>query len=140
MTILEYLQAVKELLLTNPLMVSFQIVRERMTSTDGYLRARIVLCNNSFLEFSEYVQLVAEDNIEVITYSYHWADVDGNLIVRWDNTPHFPELPGFPHHKHDGSTETVQAGKQMSIFKVVEEITYPLSDKKSAINFTSRDL
>jgi len=86
-TILEYLEAVKELLLTNPLLASFQIVRERMTSTDGYLRARIVLCNKSFLEFSEYVQLVAEDNIEVITYSYHWADADGNLIVRWDNTP-----------------------------------------------------
>jgi len=22
------------------------------------------------------------------------------LIFRYDSTPHFPELPGFPYHKH----------------------------------------
>jgi hypothetical protein len=39
--------------------------------------------------------------IAVNTYSYHWADANHALIARWDNTPHFPDLPGFPDHIHD---------------------------------------
>jgi hypothetical protein len=28
--------------------------------------------------------------IVVITYSYHWADTNNQLIKRWDNTPEVP--------------------------------------------------
>jgi hypothetical protein len=40
-------------------------------------------------------------------YAFHWQNDSGELIVRWDNAPHFPKLPNFPHHKHlsDGSVE-----------------------------------
>jgi hypothetical protein len=79
------------------------------------------------LEFSEYVQRSPDGQIDVVTYSYHWADTDGNLIRRWDNTPHFPDLPGFPHHIHDGSTGSVTRGKPVSIFLILEEITQFLS-------------
>jgi hypothetical protein len=37
----------------------------------------------------------------VSTYSYQWAEADNQLIKRWDNTPHFPDLTGFPDHIHD---------------------------------------
>jgi hypothetical protein len=29
--------------------------------------------------------------IAVIAYSYHWTDANNELIVHWDNTPHFPD-------------------------------------------------
>jgi len=58
----------------------------------------------------------------VITYSYHWADANQELIARWDNAPHFPDLPGFPDHMHDGATGEVTPGHPMSIFTVLDEI------------------
>jgi hypothetical protein len=58
----------------------------------------------------------------VITYSYHWANATNQLITRWDNTPHFPDLPGFPDHLHDGATGQVTPGQPMSIFTVLDEI------------------
>ena len=58
--------------------------------------------------------------IAVITYSSHWADADNQRITRWDNTPHFPDLPGFPDH--DGATGQVTTGQPMSIFAVLDEI------------------
>lgn len=70
MTVGEYLQAMKGRLLADPLVVSFQIIRERATLSDGYLRARLVLDDQSYLEFAEYVQSY-ETAIEVVTYSYH---------------------------------------------------------------------
>ncbi len=36
-------------------------------------------------------------------YSYHCQKSDGELIVRWDNKPHWKEMPTYPHHKHEGA-------------------------------------
>jgi hypothetical protein len=121
MTVSEYLETVKTLMLTDALVENFQIVRERMTTNDGHLRVRMTFINGNLMEFSEYIQLIAGD-IQVTTYSYHCTDPYGRLIVRWDNTPHFPDLDGFPHHRHIGYPEAVQAGQPMNIFKVFDEI------------------
>ena len=122
MTIVEYLSTVKARLMTDPIIFAFSIVRERVTLVDGHLRARVTLTNSTLLEFSEYVQRSYDGRIRVVTYSYHWADADGNLIRRWDNTPHFPDLPGSPHHIHDGRTGSVVPGEPISVFSVLDEI------------------
>jgi hypothetical protein len=124
--IADYLNAVKERLLTDPSVRSFHITRERTTLTDGYIRARLVLSDESLLEFSEYVQAAPEGQVNVVTYSYHWADEQGELIRRWDNTPHFPELAGFPHHVHDGPTDTTIPGQPLNIFAVLDTIAQHL--------------
>ena len=122
MTIEAYLEAIKERLVTDPMITRFHVIRERSTVIDGYLRARLTLVDGSQLEFSEYMQRSPVGGIAVITYSYHWADADNQLIRRWDNTPHFPDLPGFPDHIHDGATGEVTPGQPMSIFAVLHAI------------------
>lgn len=92
----------KAQLLTDPLVELIDIRRERSTQADAHLRARLGLFNGDILEFSEYVQRTQGGEIVVITYSYHWANSQSGLVQRWDNTPHFPGLPGFPHHVHEG--------------------------------------
>jgi hypothetical protein len=54
-TISQYLESIKERLLTDPVITGFQLIRERTTLIDGYLRGRLTLRDNSQLEFSEYV-------------------------------------------------------------------------------------
>ncbi len=123
MTITEYLDSIKDRLLTDPVVSGFHVIRERSTLTDGHLRARLTLTDDSWLEFSEYVQRSSGGQINVVTYSYHWADVHGDLIRRWDNTPHFPSLPGFPHHIHDERIGSVKSGQPVNIFDVIDEIS-----------------
>ena len=122
MTIDAYLQAIKERFVTDPLVTQFHMIREHSTLMDGYLRARLALADGSQLELSEYMQRSSAGEIVVITYSYHWADVNQGLIARWDNTPHYPDLPGFPDHIHDGVMGEVTPGQPMSIFAVLDEI------------------
>jgi Family of unknown function (DUF6516) len=129
MTIKAYLDSIKERFVTDPIVTEFHTVRERSTLVDGHLRARLNLDDASQLEFSEYVQCSPAGEITVITYSYHWADASDQLIKRWDNTPHFPELPGFPDHIHDGATGQVASGQPMSIFAVLDEIARVLSNR-----------
>src|SRR5215831_18323704 len=122
MTIDAYLAAMKDRFVIDPLVTHFQVIRERSTLMDGYLRARLALADGSQLEFSEYMQRSPAGEIAVITYSYHWADAANQLITRWDNTPHFPDLPGFPDHTHDGVTGEVTPAQAMSIFTVLDAI------------------
>ncbi|MEK7415247.1 MAG: DUF6516 family protein [Planctomycetota bacterium] len=126
MTSGEYLDVIKERLLTDPIVSAFHILRERVTLADGHLRARLTLSDDSLLEFSEYVQVSPDGQVNVVTYSYHWTEAEGNLIRRWDNTPHFPTLPDFPHHVHDRAEDNVHAGQPMSIFFVLDEIAQHL--------------
>ena len=128
MTIAEYLESVKALLLTSPIITSFQIIRERQTVVDAHLRVRLALSDGGLLEFSEYVQYLPDNTIAIVTYSYHWAASNGNLRRRWDNTPHFPDHPGFPHHIHDGETNTVLAGIATNVFAIFEEIEQRLGN------------
>lgn len=127
MTVDQYLASIKARLLSDPVILSFHIVRERMTLTDAHLRVRLTLADASRLEFSEYAQRSGSGKIEVITYSYHWADVEDNLIQRWDNTPHFPDLPNFPHHTHNGLTGKVEPGQPVDFFAILGMIAQRLS-------------
>src|SRR5688572_33376267 len=98
MTIEAYLDSIKERFVTDPVVTSFHVIRERSTLIDGYLRARLALADGSQLEFSEYVQRSPTGEIAVNTYSYHCDDADNQLTRRGANTPHFPARPGFPDH------------------------------------------
>jgi hypothetical protein len=56
MTIAAYLDVMKERFVTDPIVTSFHVIRERSTLIDGHLRARLGLTDSSQLEFSEYMQ------------------------------------------------------------------------------------
>jgi hypothetical protein len=58
-------------------------------------------------------------------YSYHWQTAEGELIVRWDNKPHWKDLKTFPHHKHIGGE--VLSSHQIDILEVLDEIKKSLN-------------
>ena len=60
-------------------------------------------------------------------YSYHWQTPTGELVLRWDNAPHHPEIPTLPDHKHEG--EQIGPSERASIENVLVEITIVLKNK-----------
>ena len=85
-------------------------------------RAKVRLCvrfsNGCRLDVNEAV-LVEHDALQHLDYRYHCQDADGNLIFRYDSTPHFPELPTFPHHKH--CSDRVVSSPRPSLAQVFSE-------------------
>ena len=70
-----------------------------LSSERANLKLRLRFYFKYLLSISE--ALIAVDNqVMAIDYRYHFQDEQNNLIFRYDNTPHFPDLPSFPHHKH----------------------------------------
>jgi len=53
-------------------------------------------------------------------YSYHWQKTEGELIIRWDNKPHWRNIQTFPHHKHEGGS--VSASERIDICEVLKVI------------------
>ncbi|MBE9594183.1 MAG: hypothetical protein IMF19_11995 [Proteobacteria bacterium] len=48
------------------------------------------------------------------------------LIARWDNVPHHPDLSSFPHHKHDKNG--VHPSDSADLKSVLDKITEGLED------------
>jgi len=121
MKVAEYFESIKDRLFALPFVADFKILKQVDRSNNGHIRARVTLTDNSQLEFSEFIEQNAGDEIRVVTYSYHWSDENGALFRRWDNTPHFPKLKNFPHHIH-GKEDDVISGKPIEIFSILDEI------------------
>ena len=94
--------------------------REQLLSpTRANLRIRLRLTDHSLLEISE--ALVMQEEILIwLSYRYHWQDADAHLILRYDDTPHHPEVSTFPHHQHLG--EMVMALQRPSLSHVLREV------------------
>ena len=56
------------------------------------------------------------------SYSFHYMTRYGVCIFRYDNSRHYPELPYFPNHKHEGPDERVIACREPSIRAIRDEI------------------
>jgi hypothetical protein len=91
---------------------------EILTSSRANLRIRVRFLSGHLLELNE--AFVAEaDQLIHLGYRYHFQDQQNNLIFRYDNTPHFPDLNSFPHHKH--LKNTVENSDEPLILNVIKE-------------------
>ena len=75
--------------------------------SSALIEARLRFWDNSLLRFSE--ELIERGAVVVKQdYVYHYQGSDNSMIFRYDNSPHFPEIETFPHHKHVGKQNNEQ--------------------------------
>lgn len=101
-----YLAHIKALLVANPQVAGWKMLREEAQGELGLFRCRITLHDGSLLEMFERFQIVGE-NAQITKYRFHWQDAAGRLVKRWDNAAHHPEVLTYPNHVHEGSEENV---------------------------------
>jgi len=75
----------------------------RKSDAAFYLNLKIVFLNNTVLYVKEYTDSTHRK------YSFQWQYLSGNRIARWDNAPHYPNLPTFPHHVHLANGDVVES-------------------------------
>ena len=106
----DYLAHIRALIIRDPKVRHWRVVREEVEGDLGLFRYRLVLRDGGELEMFERFQVVKGD-VEVTKYSFHWQDAGGRLRKRWDNAPHYPDIPTHPHHVHDsGEMDAVPHG------------------------------
>ncbi len=93
-------------------------VEEVLTPERVNLRIRIRFSQGHLLAVNEAVQ-VKNDQLVSLDYRYHCQDSQNSLLFRYDSTPHFPDLPTCPHHKH--LPESVVVSDKPDVVRVIKE-------------------
>ena len=96
---------------------------ELRPGNQGYAFGVVLFQDRSGLYFREYHDSIAS-HVSKLMYSYHYQDADQQLIFRYDNAPHHPEISSHPHHKHGGdqSGEQIVAAQPPGLPEVLREI------------------
>jgi len=103
------------------------IHKDEPVEDQGEFQARISFYDASSLVANEKVRLEDGDIIKD-RYSYHYQKSNTDLVFRYDNAPHHPEIETFPHHKHVESDDNVIASQPPDVSEVlveIDEIIYP---------------
>jgi hypothetical protein len=114
-----YFAHVRQLMQHVPGAIAERYEEQLLTSTRGNLRLRLCFADQALLEISEAIVLSA-DGLQWLSYRYHYQDPLGALVLRYDNTPHHPEISSHPHHKHVG--EQVVASARPALEDVLQEV------------------
>ena len=79
------------------LVLTSEVSADTRTEKIGLIKGAIVFLDESKLFFTEYLDL--RYKIEKLAYSFHYQNKKGDLIFRYDNARHKPELK-YREHKH----------------------------------------
>jgi hypothetical protein len=97
--------------------LSSEVAADTRTEKIGLIKGALVFLDESKLFFIEYLDL--RYKIEKLSYSFHYQSKKGELIFRYDNARHKPELK-YREHKHMKEA-VVQCGSP-DLRTVLEEI------------------
>jgi hypothetical protein len=80
--------------------------------------------DGSLLEFTE--TLIERGVVLIKTdYAYHFQDTQNQLIFRYDNAPHHPEVSTHPHHKHTSKgIETANPPYLNDVLREIDQYLY----------------
>jgi hypothetical protein len=75
------------------------LLQETVPGREGIIEGRLRFGDGSLLEF---VEVLIEHGVVLVKtdYAYHYQNTEDQLIFRYDNAPHHPEISTHPHHKH----------------------------------------
>ncbi len=86
--------------------------------TTGIVDGVVYFYDGSRLEFTETVTIEHRRPIKLF-YRYQYIRT-GKAIFRYDNAPHHPNLPNFPHHKHVGGRKLLATEPALS--QILDEV------------------
>jgi hypothetical protein len=85
-----------------------------------YLKSRITIIDSSTLEIALFAT-ESSGKITVDKYRLHYMNAAGQMLFRYDNSPHHPEIDSHPHHKH--TPERISPATMPSIKDILNEIS-----------------
>ena len=83
----------------------------------GFIRGEIIFKRCYILSFMEFKDV---EKTTKSKYSYHFMSRTNDLIFRYDNCSHHPEILTFPHHKH--LPETIEETNEPELLDILLEI------------------
>ncbi|MHA1265324.1 MAG: toxin-antitoxin system TumE family protein [Candidatus Helarchaeota archaeon] len=96
----DYYSQLENIIKNHPIINHFTLNFDEIDDSTGYLKGKLELIDGSILYFNEFFEIQKNTAVR-LKYKYQWQNDMGDLKIRWDNVPHYPNINTFPHHKHN---------------------------------------
>lgn len=85
-----------------------------------YIKGQISFIDSSVLEVSLYA-VESGNTLTISKYRMHYMNNRRQMLFRYDNATHYPDIPSHPHHKH--ITDKIVSASMPSFKDVMNEIS-----------------
>ncbi|KPV63633.1 MAG: hypothetical protein AOA66_0765 [Candidatus Bathyarchaeota archaeon BA2] len=126
-TIDEYFKKIQEIIANSRIVASTKIEYTKVLEHEGYMQGTLTLIDGSELRILEYTS-ISRGKPTVLRYRFQWQTAE-ELIARWNNAPHHPEVESFPHHKHVKGEDKPKPSRVTSLISVLKEIEAEILSK-----------
>ena len=97
---------------------------DELPGRQGIVEGQLRFHDGSLLEFDEVV-ILRDEQIVKLRYAYHYQNESAEVVFRYDNAPHYPDILTYPHHKHIGSAvEPAQAPDLSEVLREIEQMIF----------------
>ena len=85
-----------------------------------YLKGRLLIIDSSILEIAIFAT-ESRKTLSIEKYRLHYMNSTGQMLFRYDNAPHHPEIDSYPHHKH--TFDKIMPSTMPSLKDILNEIS-----------------
>ncbi len=85
-----------------------------------YLKGHVTIIDSSILEISLFAT-ESRETLSIDKYRLHYMNSAGQMVFRYDNALHHPEIDSHPHHKH--TPDKISASNIPSLKNILNEIS-----------------
>jgi len=86
----------------------------------AYLKGHITIIDSSILEIAIFA-IESRGSLSIDKYRLHYMNNAGQMLFRYDNSPHHREIDTYPHHKH--KLDKIVSSKMPTLKEILSEIS-----------------
>jgi len=102
-----------------------------------YLKGHLLIIDSSILEISIFAT-ESRNTLSIDKYRLHYMNSAGQMLFRYDNAPHYPEIDSYPHHKH--TTDKIIPSSMPSLKDILNEISAIITVSYTHLTLPTSDL
>ena len=123
---IDYFSEIQSLIRSSIFVESVDVEYEVKSRGIGIVHGMLGMVDGSALQFMELVN-TRRDKMIRLKYRFHFMNTNGEMVFRYDNAPHPPEIATHPHHKHVNGKKLPVLSKEVGLRDVLLEIEKMIS-------------
>ena len=121
MQVIDYFSEIQSLIRSSIFVENVDVEYEVKSRSIGIVHGILGMIDGSTLQFMELIN-IKRDKVIHLKYRFHLMNVNDEMVFRYDNAPHHPEITTYPHHKHVKGEEMPRRSKEIGLKDVLLEI------------------
>ena len=126
MQVIDYFSEIQSLIRSSIFIENVDVEYEVKSRSIGIVHGMLGLIDGSTLQFMELIN-IKRDKVIHLKYRFHLMNVNDQIVFRYDNAPHHPEIATHPHHKHVKGEAVPRQSKEVGLKDILLEIEEMIS-------------